>query len=149
MVEGDWRNVNIGRRLHRAVDAFDARVLELMRARGFVELSVSQLSVTRNLDKNGNRLSELADRARMSRASIGELVTQVEKAGIVIRQSDPIDGRARIVRFTEEGELWLHGFRACIEKAEAEFRQVVGESEACSIHASLTCYILEAVKKQG
>ncbi len=74
-----WRLDNIGWRLHEAVNKFDARVLELQQQSGYRPLSLSQLHATRNLDDDGTRLSELAKRAGMTKAAMGELVNQVER----------------------------------------------------------------------
>src|SRR5215831_6661753 len=86
-----WRHANIGRLLNNAVRRFEARVLELMSARGHVETRIAHVSLTRNLDVEGTRLTELARRASMSKQAMGELVDQCMELGLVGRIADPSD----------------------------------------------------------
>ena len=56
-----------------------------------------------NIDPEGSRLTELAERARMTKQSVGEVATDLEQRGYVERVPDPADGRAKIIRLTERG----------------------------------------------
>src|SRR5262249_29839575 len=58
-----WRHDNIGRLLNNAVRRFEDRVLELMAEAGYADARISHLNLTRNLDRDGTRLTELAARA--------------------------------------------------------------------------------------
>ena len=69
-----WRHANIGRLLNNAVRRFEGRVLELMSERGHGQTRIAHVSLTRNLDVEGTRLTELARRASMSKQAMGELV---------------------------------------------------------------------------
>src|SRR5246127_1030294 len=110
-----WRHANVGGLLNNAVRRFEARVLELMGDRGHVETRIAHVSLTRNLDVEGTRLTELARRASMSKQAMGELVDQCADLGLVDRIADPSDGRARIVMFTPAGLAWLDAFRDAVE----------------------------------
>lgn len=48
-------------------------------------------------------MAELAEEARMTKQSMGELVAYLERRGYVERLPDPRDGRARIVVWREVG----------------------------------------------
>ena len=121
-----WRHVNIGRLLNNAIRRFEARVLDLMSESGHAETRISHVNLTRNLDVEGTRLTELARRASMSKQAMGELVDQCAALGLVIRAVDPSDRRARIVTFTAAGLEWLDAFRAAVDVAEAEMRAELG-----------------------
>jgi DNA-binding MarR family transcriptional regulator len=71
---------------------------------------------------------------------MGDLVDQCEAWGLVTRQPDPRDGRARIVRFTEVGLAWLQAFRDAVAQAEAEFRAEVGDEVATVVAIGLEAY---------
>ena len=135
-----WRHANIGRLLNNAVHRFEARVLELMNERGHAETRIAQLSLMRNLDVEGTRLTELARRASMSKQAMGELVDQCTELGLVDRMADPDDGRARIVKFTREGLIWLDALRDAIDIAGREMRAELGKATMDTISKGLAAY---------
>jgi DNA-binding MarR family transcriptional regulator len=135
-----WRHANIGRLLNNAVRRFEGRVLELMSAGGHAETRIAHVNLTRNLDVEGTRLTELARRASMSKQAMGELVDQCTELGLVDRIPDPNDGRARIVRFTNAGRIWLEAFRDAVDVAEREMRAELGKSAMNTILAGLAAY---------
>jgi DNA-binding MarR family transcriptional regulator len=135
-----WRHANIGRLLNNAVRRFEARVLELMSARGHAETRIAHVGLTRNLDVEGTRLTELARRASMSKQAMGELVDQCVELGLVDRIPDPSDGRARIVKFTSAGLIWLDAFRDAVDVAEREMRAELGKASMETILKGLAAY---------
>jgi DNA-binding MarR family transcriptional regulator len=135
-----WRHANVGRLLNNAVRRFEARVLELMSASGHVETRIAHVNLTRNLDVEGTRLTELARRASMSKQAMGELVDQCADLGLVHRVADPSDGRARIVMFTPAGLAWLDAFRDAVDAAEQEMRAELGKTTMDAILKGLALY---------
>jgi DNA-binding MarR family transcriptional regulator len=135
-----WRHANIGRFLNNAGRRFEARVLALMNQRGYAETRIAHVSLTRNLDVEGTRLTELARRASMSKQAMGELVDQCMELGLVERTADPSDGRARIVRFTRAGLVWLDAFHGAVDVAESEMRTELGKSTMDTILRGLAAY---------
>jgi hypothetical protein len=55
-------------------------------------------------------------------------------------EADPLDARARRVKFTETGLAWLQAFRAAVAQAEGEFRSEVGEQVATVVAIGLEAY---------
>jgi DNA-binding MarR family transcriptional regulator len=146
-----WRLTHLGRLLGHAMRRFDARVLALMAHNIDVPLALSNLAarsqvsaahihITRHLALAGSRLTDLAHSAGMSKQSMGDLVDQCEAWGLVAREPDPLDARARRVHFTETGRAWLQAFRAAVAQAEAEFRTEVGEQVATVVVIGLEAY---------
>lgn len=135
-----WRHANVGRLLNNAVRRFEARVLELMSASGHVETRIAHVSLTRNLDVEGTRLTELARRASMSKQAMGELVDQCAELGLVDRAADPDDRRARIIKFTPDGLTWLDAFRDAVDVAEQEMRADLGKATMEAILRGLAAY---------
>ena len=135
-----WRHANVGRLLNNAVRRFEARVLELMSERGHVETRISHVNLTRNLDVEGTRLTELARRASMSKQAMGELVDQCAELGLVDRVADPNDRRARIIKFTPDGLTWLDAFRDAVDVAEQEMRADLGKATMDAIVKGLAAY---------
>lgn len=135
-----WRHANIGRLLNNAVHRFEARVLELMRASSRVETRIAHVSLTRNLDVEGTRLTELARRASMSKQAMSELVEQCAELGLIDRKADPSDRRARIIMFTPAGLAWLAAFRDAVDVAEREMRAELGQATMAVILEGLAVY---------
>jgi DNA-binding MarR family transcriptional regulator len=146
-----WRDVHLGRLLGHAMRRFDERVLHLMAHDVDVPLALSNLAaraqvsaapvhITRHLAIDGSRLTDLAERAGMTKQAMGDLVTQCEGWGIVVREPDPRDGRARRVRFTNAGLAWLAAFRKAVAQAEDEFRAEVGPEVATVVALGLEAY---------
>lgn len=125
-----WRQVNAGRVLGDAVTRFESRVLELMATAGHAQTRLSHVNLTRHLDLDGTRITELARRARMTNAAMTELIDQCEVLGLVVREVDPGDKRARTVQFTAAGREWLAAFGKAVKKAERELLKEIGPEAA-------------------
>ncbi len=150
-VDDGWRQTHLGRLLGHAMRRFDQRVLHLMAHDPEVPLALSNLAargqvsaahihITRHLAVGGARLVELAELAGMSKQAMGKLVDQCEAWGLVTRENDQRDGRARLVRFTPAGLAWLHAFQRAVAQAEAELKQAVGPEVAAVIALGLEAY---------
>jgi DNA-binding MarR family transcriptional regulator len=146
-----WRLTHLGRLLGQAMRRFDARVLWLMARNVEVPLALANLAarnqvgaahihITRHLAVTGSRLTDLASSAAMSKQAMAELVDQCEAWGLVTREVDPHDKRARQVRFTAIGQLWLQAFQRAVEQAEEEFCQAVGQDVATVVKLGLEAY---------
>lgn len=146
-----WRLTHLGRLLGHAMRRFDERVLHLMAHNIDVPLALSNLAaraqisaahihITRHLDLQGTRLTDLAAKAGMSKQAMGDLVNQCEAWGLVTREADPRDARARLVQFTPTGLLWLQAFREAVSQAEREFRSEVGGDVATVVKIGLEAY---------
>ncbi|MBX9871777.1 MAG: winged helix DNA-binding protein [Burkholderiaceae bacterium] len=150
-LEDGWRQTHLGRLLGHAMRRFDERVLQLMAQDPEVPLALSNLAargqvgaahvhITRHLTLRGSRLQELATSAGMSKQAMGKLVDQCEAWGLVTREADTRDGRAKLVRFTPAGLAWLQGFQRAVTQAETELRQAVGAEVATVIALGLEAY---------
>lgn len=91
------------RALRRAGRAIEARMLQDLHANGFAEVRRGHLTILRHLDPDGGRTTDLAAAAGITRQAVSQLVSDLERLDIVQQASDPSDGRARIVRYTERG----------------------------------------------
>ncbi|HYW55895.1 MAG TPA: helix-turn-helix domain-containing protein [Polaromonas sp.] len=147
----NWRLTHLGRLLGHALRRFDERVLVLMARNIDVPLALSNLAaraqvgaahihITRHLAVGGSRLTDLAQSAGMSKQAMGDLVDQCEAWGLVTREPDPHDKRARTVVFTASGLLWLQAFRDAVKQAEVEFQRAVGADVATVVALGLEAY---------
>ena len=135
-----WRARNPGRVLSSALRRFEERVLELMSRAGHSDTRRPHVNLTRHLDLDGTRITELARRAAMTNAAMTELIDQCEALGLVERAPDPTDKRARVVRFTPQGLTWLRAFGRAVAVAEREMVDEVGERSLAGLLTGLARY---------
>ena len=95
---------------------------------GYDDIRQAHGCVFRFVDiEEGSRLTDLAERAGMTKQAVGELVTDLQALGYVERVPDPSDGRAKIVRLTERGR---EAHRAALEAfaaIESDWAERLGE----------------------
>lgn len=107
-------------------------------ARG--QVGAAHLQVTRHLGQSGDRLTVLAARAGMSKQAMADLVDQCAAWGLVRREPDPTDRRARRIVFTAAGLDWLAAFKAATAQAEAEVQAELGPEVATVLALALEAY---------
>ena len=146
-----WRHNHPGHWLRLALERFDARVMELMAQHPGVPLGLSNLAsrgqvgaahihITRHLAAEGARLTDLAQRAGMTKQAMGTLVNQCEAWGLVTREGDPADARARYVVFTATGMAWLDAHRDAVAQATEEMRQAISPEVTTVVTLGLEAY---------
>lgn len=101
----------------------ESRHMELIREYGFPEARQAFNPVFIHLPADGCRLTELADRAGISKQAMSEIVEELIDLGYLARFPDPADGRAKLIVRTEKG-LKAH------DAALASFAQIDREIEA-------------------
>ncbi len=78
----------------------------------------------------------------MTKQAMSELVVQCENLGLIKRVPDTADARAKVVKFTKRGLIWLDAFKRALLQAEIEMRSQLGTVcadhliDALSIYAS-------------
>jgi DNA-binding MarR family transcriptional regulator len=82
--------------------AMDERVRHAMRDAGY-DVTVAQARLAQRIAEDGTRLTELADRAGVTKQTASLLVAALEREGLVERVPDPEDGRARLIRLSARG----------------------------------------------
>ncbi len=96
------------------------------RARGHSEIRFAHNAVFGHLPLEGARVSDLAERAGITKQSMGEVVRELVGLGVLRIGPDPEDGRAKRVTYTERGlEIAADGRRHLLE-LEARFAEEFG-----------------------
>jgi DNA-binding MarR family transcriptional regulator len=116
--------------------------LALSNLAGKDQISAAHVHITRHLSLQGSRLTDLAQAAGMSKQAMGNLVDQCEAWGLVKREHDSRDARARTVVFTEDGLAWLAAFQLAVVQAEEEFKSSVGIEIATVVALGLEAYCM-------
>jgi DNA-binding MarR family transcriptional regulator len=85
----------------------------------------------------GVRLTDLAERSRITKQSVGEIVSDLEELGWVERVPDPADKRAKLVRLTPLGQEVQDAARAAFAEIEAEWGERIGKKKVADLRAAL------------
>jgi DNA-binding MarR family transcriptional regulator len=88
-------------------------------AAGFHDHRVVHHNVMAHVTHDGIRLTELAEKAGVTKQAMSELVIDLERLGYLERTPDPHDGRAKLIAFTDKG-------RAAVDAAMRAFEQMDG-----------------------
>ena len=137
----------IGALLRLAWQGVRERIYEGVLEAGYTDLSRAHVLLFRWPTIDGLRPSELAARNQLSRQTINDLLSDLEKRGYLKRTPDPTDGRARILRLTERGWDLTQVISDMSFATESEWAQLIGETryeEFRSTLCELVSYTLPA-----
>jgi len=117
-----------------AFDQFSQELTDRLSAAGYGDIRPGHGCVFGGIDPDrGSRLTDLAERAMMTKQSVGEVTSDLEKRGYVERVPDPADGRAKIIRLTPRGHEAYQTGRALIDEIEAEWAERFGEERLAAL----------------
>ena len=108
-----------------------------LRAAGWPEVRSSHGCVFGGMRPEGVRLTDLAERARITKQSVGEIVSDLEELGWVERIPDPADKRAKLVRLTARGQVVQDAARATFAEIEADWAERIGKNKVAALRAAL------------
>ena len=116
--------------------AMDERVGAAMRAAGY-DVTAAQARLAQRLDQQGLRLTDLAERAQVTKQAMAELVHYLEARGYVTRVPDPTDRRAKLVLPTDRGKEVLAIAQQLIPELEERVSNIVGADRVQALKADL------------
>ncbi len=132
------RQEHIGRLFLRAHRAFSEKAYVYLQQDGHEGLSIIHTALLAHLDLEGTHISTLADRAGVTKQTMGQLVNDLEKKGYIRREPDPHDRRATRVMFTESGWEFLRSAYHTKQAIEAEYAAILGEDRFRLLRELLT-----------
>jgi DNA-binding MarR family transcriptional regulator len=113
---------------------------------GVATIRAAHTSLLPHLGFEGIRLTELSERLGVSKQATHQLVEELEEQGMVERRDDPLDGRAKLIRFSRKGERALLDGLRVLGELERELSQGIGQERFSALHDALSAMmpILEA-----
>ncbi len=116
--------------------AMDERVRQAMRDAGY-DVTVAQARLAQRIAEDGTRLTELADRAEVTKQTASLLVAALEREGFVERVPDPDDGRARLIRLSSRGREAAQRAMEVVIGVEREWTEHLGPELADCLREAL------------
>jgi DNA-binding MarR family transcriptional regulator len=110
---------------------------------GYEEIRPGHGCVFRFIDKEGTRLTELAERSGYTKQAVGEVVADLEALGYVRRMPDPADGRAKTIVLTPRGHEALAAGRQAFADIEQRWREEFGDERITQLRETVEL-LLEA-----
>src|SRR5437870_12075168 len=94
---------------------------------GILDLRPSQARGMLLIDRAGTRLSDLAERAGITKQAMMQVVDDLVSEGLVRRVPDPSDARAKIVKLTAKGLRQRAEARRALASVEARAKRRLGD----------------------
>jgi DNA-binding MarR family transcriptional regulator len=137
LTDGQERPSNIVLLLREAYVRLNDLVITRLAETGHDAVRPAHAAVFQFLDDTGTTVSTLAQRARMTKQAMAQLVEHLETHDYVVRVPDPSDRRAKLVTPTDRGREVLELAQGSVPEIEALVTRIVGESRTRAMRDDL------------
>jgi DNA-binding MarR family transcriptional regulator len=128
---------NLSRLLREFSRDFERRIWQGLVQRGYQDIRPSHSAVLANLGLGAVRVTELAERARVTQQAMGKMLKELERLGYVTRGVDRGDRRAREIKLTARGERLASDSRNVVAEVRAAYADKVGVTELDLLESQL------------
>ena len=110
---------------------------------GFDDVNPAHVSLFRYPGLDGQRLTDVAQRMQITKQSVHELIGHLEQRGYLVRETDPTNRRARLVRLTPKGHRLQEVIRLQALDAERRIATIVGARRFAQLKGALAVLVDE------
>jgi DNA-binding MarR family transcriptional regulator len=128
---------NFGNLLRDPTLVLQELVAEELARRGFADLRPALLAVGQHVRAGGSRITELAESAQLTKATVVHAVDELERLGYTTREHDPTDGRAKLVVPTARALEAERVGREAISEIRDAWAALVGPDEMDALENGL------------
>jgi len=128
---------NLGTLLRDPWLELNARLTDAVARRGFADIRPALSVAFQHVRDEGSRITEIADRAQLTKQTVVYLVNDLERLGYLERTPDPSDGRAKLVRPTDRGHAAVAEARRVAEEIERDWTELLGQSAMAELRGLL------------
>lgn len=128
---------NLPRLLREFSRDFERRIWNALIERGYTDIRQSHSAVFANLGMGAVRVTELAERARVTQQAMGKMLKELERLGYVTRAIDAGDKRAKEIKLTERGVALAQDSLEVVDKITAQYAERAGMDELLATEAQL------------
>jgi DNA-binding MarR family transcriptional regulator len=135
--EGQERPANTVVLLREAYLVLNELVLNRLAELGHEAVRSAHAAVFQYLDDTGTTVSLLAERAKMTKQAMAELVGHLERHDYLTRVPDPSDRRAKLVLPTARGREVLAIAQSGVPEMEALIARIIGANRVAELRGDL------------
>jgi DNA-binding MarR family transcriptional regulator len=139
---------NIGILLRDVGQEVVRRVATGLAEAGFDDIRPAHTAVFQHIEADGSRLTDLAERAQITKQSMGYLVDYLEERGYLERRADPHDRRVALVCLTDRGWKEVEAALEIIGRVEAEWTKRLGKTRMEQLRDTLAALRPDPAAKQ-
>jgi DNA-binding MarR family transcriptional regulator len=139
---------NIGALLDMPKRAVDEEIVRRAHELGYDDVRPAHGAVFAHVAGEGSRLTDLAERAMLTKQSMQYLVDDLERLGYVERVPDPADRRAKLVRLTPRGRESTQAARESMAAVEADWQRRLGKRKMAHLRQLLE-ELAEELRDEG
>ncbi|MGQ0573296.1 MAG: MarR family winged helix-turn-helix transcriptional regulator [Pseudonocardia sp.] len=123
--------------LDAAYRALEDELHRQLDAAGFADIRPAHGKVFETIGPDGNRVTAMAEQARITKGAMVELVDYLEARGYLERSPDPRDGRAKLVRLTARGWHAVRVASAALTDVEDRWHAALGRQRMSILRRAL------------
>lgn len=105
---------------------------------GYHDVTAAHVSLFRYPGLDGYRITEIARRMQITKQSVHQLIGQLEVLGYLVREPDPTNRRARLVRLTDKGRGLQEVIRRQALDAECRILAILGDRRGRQVKEALS-----------
>jgi len=131
------RAANLRQRLLRTSRMINTAIVTGLQQRGFTQLKSTHTVLLSNLDLEGSSLTNIAQRAGMTKQAMGRLSDELIKLNYIKRTRSKSDKREVKITFTRSGLKLMHQSFEIMDDIEKRCAKVLGENDFNKLLTSL------------
>jgi DNA-binding MarR family transcriptional regulator len=135
------RDNNVRRLLVAATRAINRHITAELQQRGYEKTRPGHAALLANLDFQGNSVTEIADRAHISKQAMARLAVELEDMGLITREPSDSDGRMLMLRFTRAGKALVRSSVAIVDEFEARLAEDIGPRALATLKRCLAVIV--------
>jgi DNA-binding MarR family transcriptional regulator len=107
----------------------ERRLLTRAAVHGYSDIRMTHFPIMRSMSRGAERMTDIAERANITKQTAGALVHELETMGYIGRYPDPRDGRAKVVRFTRRGRTLMRALPHILDDTIGDLVDLIGTSD--------------------
>jgi DNA-binding MarR family transcriptional regulator len=127
--------------LFKAARLLNEQAIARVRSRTKKPFRTAHTTLLPHIDLEGTRLTDLARRLGVTKQATGQLVDELVEMGVLERGPDPLDARAKLVRFSKQGRAGLLEGLSVLSELEEEVAELIGDTKRRTLHDALAAIV--------